>query len=89
MHIGNIFPIYSLLRQKDLIPAALERMKWSFVKSIKNDAFGISTLRVNGILETDILDKANIYNRHFQSAFTREADAEFPSKDTSPFTQKG
>ena len=27
MHIGNIFPIYSLLRRKALIPTALEKMK--------------------------------------------------------------
>ena len=27
MHFGNIFPIYSLLRRKVLIPTALEKMK--------------------------------------------------------------
>ena len=26
---------------------------WLFVKSLKNDAFGINTLRENGILKTD------------------------------------
>ena len=93
MHIGNIFPIYSLLRRKVLIPAALEKMKrqkvWSFVKSLKNDAFGINTLRENGILKTDTLDKANICNRQFLSAFTRESDPKIPSKGTSPFTPMG
>ena len=58
----------------------------SFVKSLKNDTFGINTLRENGILKTDTLDKANICNRQFQSAFTRESDAEIPFKGTSPFT---
>ena len=43
----------------------------------------------NGILETDTLDKANICNRQFQSAFTRESDTEIPSKGTSPFTPMG
>ena len=43
----------------------------------------------NGILKTDTIDKANICNRQFQSAFTREPDVEFPSKDTSPFTLMG
>ena len=62
---------------------------WSFVKSLKHDAFGISTLRENGILKTDTLDKANICNRQFQSAFTRESDDEIPSKGTSPFTPMG
>ena len=32
---------------------------------------------------------ANICNRQFQSAFTRESDAEIPSKGTSPFTPMG
>ena len=89
-HISNIF----FLRRKALIPTALEKMKrqkkfWSFVKSLKNDAFGINTLRENGILKTDTLDKANICNRQFQSAFTRESDDEIPSKGTSPFTPMG
>ena len=62
---------------------------WSFVKSLKNDAFGINTLRENGILKTDTIDKANICYRQFQSAFTRESDAEIPFKGTSPFTPMG
>ena len=51
--------------------------------------FGINTLRENGILKTDTLDKANIFNRQFQSAFTRESDDEIPSKGTSSFTPMG
>ena len=51
---------------------------WSFVKSLKKDAFGVTTLRENGILKTDTLDKANICNKQFQSAFTRESDSEIP-----------
>ena len=62
---------------------------WSFVKSLKKDAFGINSLRENGILKTDTLDKANICNRQFESAFTRESDTEIPSKGTSPFTPMG
>ena len=62
---------------------------WSFVKSLKNDAFGINALRENEILKTDTLDKAPLCNRQFQSAFTRESDTEIPSKGTSPFTPMG
>ena len=62
---------------------------WSFVKSLKKDAFGITTLRENGILKTDTLDKANICNKQFQSAFTLELDTDFPSKGASPFTFMG
>ena len=59
---------------------------WSFVKSLKKDAFGITSLRKNGILKTETKYKANICNAQFQSAFTREADSDLPSKGQSPFT---
>ena len=62
---------------------------WSFVKSLKKDAFGMNFLRENGILKTDTLEKANICNKQFESAFTRESDTEIPSKGTSPFTSMG
>ena len=62
---------------------------WSFVKSLKKDAFGITSLRENGILKTDTVDKANICDKQFQSAFTSETDPEIPSKGTSPFTAMG
>ena len=56
---------------------------------ICQDASGINTLRENGILKTDTLDKANICNRQFQSAFTRGSNDEIPSKGTSPFIAVG
>ena len=40
-------------------------------------------------MKPDTLDKANVCNRQFQSAFTRESDDEIPSKGTSPFTPMG
>ena len=40
-------------------------------------------------MKTDTLDKANICNRQFQSALTREINDEIPSKVTSPFTATG
>ena len=40
-------------------------------------------------MKTDTLDKANICNKQFQSAFTLESDDEIPSKGTSPFTAMG
>ena len=61
----------------------------SFVKSLKNDAFVINTLREKGSLKTDTLDKSYICNRQFQSAFTRELDTDIPSRGTSPFTPMG
>ena len=56
---------------------------------LKNDAFGINSLRENGILKTDPLDRANVCNKLFQSAFTCESDIEIPSKDTIPLTPLG
>ena len=61
-------------------------MFWSFVKYLKEDAFGIVSLRENGILKTDTLEKADICNRQFQSAFTRESDTEILYKGTGSFT---
>ena len=83
-HISNIFSFDTDSADPDC-PRKNEKAKkfWSFVKSLKKDAFGINSLRENGILKTDTLDKANI------SAFTRESDTEIPSKGTSPFTPMG
>ena len=54
----------------------------SFVKPLKRYAFGIVSLRENGILKTDTKEKDNIYNRQFKAAFTREAKFDLPSKDS-------
>ena len=62
---------------------------WSFVKSLKKDAFGITSPRENGILKTYTFDKANICNKQFESVFTRESDSEIPCKGTSPFIPMG
>ena len=43
---------------------------------LKKDAFGIILLRENGILKTDGEGIANICNRQFQSALTREDDSD-------------
>ena len=85
-HISGIFSSNTDRADPDC-PRKNEKAKkfWSFVKSLKKDAFRINSLRENGILKTDTLDKANICNRQFESAFTRESDTEIPSKGTSPF----
>ena len=91
-HISNIHVFSFETESPDPdSPRKNEKAKtfWSFVKSLKNDAFGINTRRENGILKTDTLDKAYMCNRQFQSAFTRESDDEIPSKGTSPFTRIG
>ena len=89
-HISGIFSFDSDSADPDC-PRKNEKAKkfWSFVKSLKKDAFGINSLRENGISKTDTLDKANICNRQFESAFTRESNTEIPSKGTSPFSPMG
>ena len=89
-HISNIFS-FATDSADPGCPRKDEKAKkfWSFVKSLKKDAFGINSLRENGILKTDTLDKANICNRQFESAFTREPDTEIPSKDSGPFAPMG
>ena len=89
-HISNIFSFETDNPDPDC-PRKNEKVKkfWSFVKSLKKDAFGITSLRENGILKTDTFDKANICNKQFESVFTRESDSEIPCKGTSPFTPMG
>ena len=66
-HISNLFS-FEMESPDPGSPRKNEKAKkfWSFVKSLKNDTFGINMLRENGILKTDTLDKANICNRQFQ-----------------------
>ena len=86
-HISGIFSFDTDSADPDCPRKNVKAKKFgSFVKSLKKDAFGINSLRENGILKTDTLDKANICNRQFESAFTRESDTEIPSKGTSPFS---
>ena len=91
--IGNKFPIYLRLRTTAQIPTlpSLKRLK-SFghlSNLLKKTRFGITSLRENGILKTDAKEKADICNRQFQSAFTREGDSDPPSKGAGPFSSMG
>ena len=64
MHSGNIIYIPFETENPDPdCPRKNEMGKkyWSFLKSLKKDAFGITSLRENGILKTDTLNQANIY----------------------------
>ena len=58
----------------------------AFGRRVKKDAFGITSLKENGILKTEIAD---ICNRQLQSAFTRESDFDPPSKGASPLSSMG
>ena len=88
-YVSNIFTCEN--NSSDPNTPKPEKIKkfWSFVKSLKKDAFGIASLRENGILKTDTKEKANICNWQFQSAFTREDDSDPPSKGASSFSPMG
>ena len=43
---------------------------WRYIKSQRQDAFGISPLKLNGTLHSDPREKANILNNQFKSVFT-------------------
>ena len=88
-YVSNIFTFES--NSSDLDTPKPEKIKkfWSFVKSLKKDAYWITSLRENGILKTGSKEKANICNRQFQSAFTHEDDSDPPSKGFSPFSSMG
>ena len=93
MPIGNTFTIYLRSRTIAQIPTLpnLKRLKvfGHLSNHLKKDAYGITSLRENGILKTNSKEKANIRNRQLQSAFTREDDSDPPSKGASPFFSMG
>ena len=93
MPIGNIFPknlgSRTIPQDPDTPKPGKIKKFWLFIKSLKNDTFGITSLRENGILKTDSKEKAITCNRQFQSAFTHEDDTDPPSKGASPFSSIG
>ena len=88
-YVSNIFTFENDSSDPDTPKPEKIKKFWSFVKSLKKDAFGIASLRENGILKTDTKEQANICNRQFQSAFTGEGDSDPPSKGASPFSPMG
>ena len=89
MPIGNIFTFENDPSDPHANKSGKIKKFWSFVRSLRKDAFGITSLRENGILKTDTKEKADICNWQFQSAFTHEADSDPPSKGSSPFSSMG
>ena len=88
-HVSNIFTFENDSSDSDTPKPEKIKKFWSFIKSLRKDAFGITSLRENGVLKTDTKEKVNICNRLYQSAFTREDDSDPPSKGASPFSFMG
>ncbi len=51
---------------------------WRYIKSQKQDSFGVAPLKESGVVHSDPLKKAEILNRQFESVFTREDDSAIP-----------
>ena len=58
---------------------------WTFIKSLKKDSCSIQSLKLNDLVVTDGIDKAEVLNSYFQSVFTHELDTELPDKGPSPY----
>ena len=60
---------------------------WRYIRSRRKDNTGIQTLKRNGALITEDLDKAEALSNQFQSVFTREDTASFvlPKLPPSPY----
>jgi hypothetical protein len=52
-----------------------------------SDNSGLAPLKRDGILVTDTVEKTDILNNQFQSAFTNETDTYIPDKGHSPHSK--
>ena len=58
---------------------------WKYVKSQKQETFGISALKSNGNVIIDSLSKAEILNSQFKSVFTSQSGNNFPQLPGTQF----
>ena len=58
---------------------------WKYVKSQKQETFGISALKSNGNVITDSLSKSEILNSQFTSVFTPQSGNTFPQLPGTQF----
>ena len=60
---------------------------WKYVKSQKQETFGISAFKSNGNVITDSLSKAEILNSQFKSVFTPQSGITFPQLPGTQFSK--
>ena len=58
---------------------------WNYIKSLRKDNTGISSLKDKGRLFNNPKDKANILNRQYVSVHTHEDQDQVPSPSGTPF----
>ena len=85
-YVSNIFnPLDTDTNIEDCTQNDRLKKFWSFMKNLRKDSTGVACLRENGILKTDNKDKADIFNKQFESVYTREQPGDPPSKGPSPY----
>ena len=52
---------------------SLSKRFYTYLKNIKTDNIGITSLRDEGLLHSNPRDKTHVLNKHFQSVFTPES----------------
>ena len=57
---------------------------WKYVKSKRQDSFGVGSLKANGKVGIDPRSKADMLNNQFSSVFTKENKSNMPFKGNSP-----
>ena len=61
--------VNNMLNFEDDSPGAMKRF-FRFIKSLRQDSFGVSTLKANGKVAVTSEEKANLCNEQFHSVFT-------------------
>ena len=77
--------INSLISSEDengTFPSSNKKL-WTCIKNLKKDNANIPPLHQNDVTIIDSLQKAEIFDHHFKSVFTRENLEDFPSKGSS------
>ena len=75
--------INNILDPEEDKPGACKRF-FTFIKSLRQDNFGVGTLKSGGRVGISSLDKANMCNAQFHSAFSKEDTEHIPTPDSDP-----
>ena len=66
-------------------PPRCQKRFWSYIKNIRQDQVGITSLQSGANTITDSFGKAELLNEQFKSVFTSEPADDLPHKGPSPY----
>ena len=66
-------------------PLSCQKKPWSYIKNLRRDQVGITSLQSDGNPITDSFGKAELLNKQFKSVFTNEPAGDLPNKGPSPY----